>query len=143
MNKNSKIYVAGHRGLVGSAIVRELKRQGYCNLIYKTHSELDLWQQNQVESFFETEKPEYVFLVAAKVGGIIAINTYPAEFIKRVVGFEGEIIWDSSKPDGAPRKLLNVKKINKLGWKAGIKLEKGLIITYQWFKNNQAKAKII
>ena len=323
MNKNSKIYVAGHRGLVGSAIVRELKRQGYSNLIYKTHSELDLCQQNQVESFFETEKPEYVFLAAAKVGGIFANNTYPAEFIysnlaiqnniihsayknrvkrllflgssciypkiasqpmkeeslltgkleptnepyaiakiagikicesynrqygtdfrsvmptnlygigdnyhpenshvipalirrfheakinnaesvtiwgtgkakreflfvddlakacvvlmqikkselqkvtkpmqshinvgagedvtikqlaeliKQVVGFEGQIIWDSSKPDGTPRKLLNVKKINKLGWKAEIKLKKGLIVTYQWFINNQAKAEII
>ena len=72
MNKNSKIYVAGHRGMVGSAIVRELQRQGYTNIITRTHKELDLCRQEQVEAFFEAEKPEYVFLAAAKVGGIVA-----------------------------------------------------------------------
>ena len=92
MNKNSKIYVAGHRGLVGSAIVRELKRQGYSNIIYKTHSELDLCRQNQVESFFETEKPEYVFLAAAKVGGIVANNTYRADFIYKNLQMQNNII---------------------------------------------------
>lgn len=81
MNKNSKIYVAGHRGLVGSAIVRCLKNKGYNNIIYKTHKELDLTNQNEVREFFEKEKPEYVFLAAAKVGGIHANNTYPADFI--------------------------------------------------------------
>ncbi|MCM1198945.1 MAG: NAD-dependent epimerase/dehydratase family protein, partial [Clostridium sp.] len=72
MEKDSKIYVAGHRGMVGSAIVRELVRQGYTNIITRTHKELDLTRQDQVEKFFEAEKPEYVFLAAAKVGGIIA-----------------------------------------------------------------------
>ena len=72
MQKDAKIYVAGHRGMVGSAIVRELQRQGYTNIITRTHKELDLCRQEQVESFFEAEKPEYVFLAAAKVGGIVA-----------------------------------------------------------------------
>ena len=69
MQKNSKIYVAGHRGMVGSAIVRELQKQGYTNIITRTHKELDLTRQEQVEKFFAEEKPEYVFLAAAKVGG--------------------------------------------------------------------------
>ena len=81
MNKNAKIYVAGHTGLVGSALVRELTRQGYSNLILKTHDQLDLTSQPDVENFFEREKPDYVFLAAAKVGGIVANSTYPAEFI--------------------------------------------------------------
>lgn len=81
MEKDSKIYVAGHRGMVGSAIVRELERQGYTNLIMRTHSELDLCNQADVEHFFKTEKPEYVFLAAAKVGGIIANQTAPADFM--------------------------------------------------------------
>ena len=72
MEKNAKIYVAGHRGMVGSAIVRELKRQGYENIITRTHKELDLCRQEDVEKFFAEEKPEYVFLAAAKVGGIVA-----------------------------------------------------------------------
>ena len=81
MEKNSKIYVAGHRGMVGSAIVRELQRQGYTNIITRTHSELDLCRQEQVEQFFAAEKPEYVFLAAAKVGGIIANHTALADFM--------------------------------------------------------------
>ena len=81
MNKESKIYVAGHRGMVGSAIVRELERQGYTNIITRTHKELDLTRQEAVERFFAEEKPEYVFLAAAKVGGIVANNTYPVEFM--------------------------------------------------------------
>ena len=72
MEKDSKIYVAGHRGMVGSAIVRELQKQGYTNIITRTHKELDLTRQEQVEKFFAEKKPEYVFLAAAKVGGIIA-----------------------------------------------------------------------
>ena len=72
MEKNAKIYVAGHRGMVGSAIVRELQRQGYTNIVTRTHKELDLTRQDAVEKFFATEKPEYVFLAAAKVGGIVA-----------------------------------------------------------------------
>lgn len=81
MDKNSKIYVAGHRGMVGSAIVRELKRQGYCNIITRTHSELDLISQQAVSDFFAQEKPEYVFLAAAKVGGIVANESALADFM--------------------------------------------------------------
>ena len=81
MQKDSKIYVAGHRGMVGSAIVRELQRQGYTNIITRTHTELDLTRQAAVEQFFAEEKPEYVFLAAAKVGGIIANQTALADFM--------------------------------------------------------------
>ncbi|KAF3493884.1 hypothetical protein DY000_02055031 [Brassica cretica] len=78
--KTAKIFVAGHRGLVGSAIVRKLRESGFTNLLLRTHSELDLTNQSDVESFFATEKPAYVILAAAKVGGIHANNTYPAYF---------------------------------------------------------------
>lgn len=81
MDKNSIIYVAGHRGMVGSAIVRELVRQGYTNIITRTHSELDLCRQTEVEDFFAGEKPEYVFLAAAKVGGIAANSEALADFM--------------------------------------------------------------
>ena len=81
MNLDAKIYVAGHRGLVGSAIVRNLEEKGYTNIICRTHKELDLTNQEAVRAFFEQERPEYVFLAAAKVGGIHANNTYPADFI--------------------------------------------------------------
>ncbi|MCK5003781.1 MAG: NAD-dependent epimerase/dehydratase family protein, partial [Candidatus Aminicenantes bacterium] len=81
MKKNSKIYVAGHMGLVGTAIVRSLTESGYNNLIFRESRELDLERQSDVESFFGTERPEYVFLAAAKVGGILANKNFPAEFI--------------------------------------------------------------
>jgi len=81
MEKEARIFVAGHKGLVGSAIVRKLKEKGYTNIITKDKSEVDLRRQEEVERFFEKEKPDYVFLAAAKVGGILANNTYPAEFI--------------------------------------------------------------
>lgn len=81
MKKTEKIYIAGHTGLVGSAILRCLKKNGYNNIVVKTHNELDLTNQAAVDVFFEKEKPEYVFLAAARVGGIVANSTYPAEFI--------------------------------------------------------------
>ena len=81
MDVNAKIYVAGHRGMVGSAIVRELERQGYHNLVLRTHAELDLTRQDQVERFFAAERPEYVFLAAAKVGGIMGNATAKADFM--------------------------------------------------------------
>lgn len=97
MEKNSKIYVAGHRGMVGSAIVRRLEENGYTNIIYRTSAELDLRNQAAVEKFFMEEKPEYVFLAAAKVGGIHANNTYPAEFIYDNLMIETNIINSSYK----------------------------------------------
>lgn len=308
MNKDARIYVAGHRGLVGSAIMRKLKKEGYNNLVYRKSSELDLRRQKKVEEFFAEEKPEYVFLAAAKVGGIQANDVYSGEFIydnlmiqnnvihssykngvkkllflgssciypkfadqpmkeeyllsgkleptneayavakiagikmcehynkqygtnyisvmptnlygpndnfdletshvlpalirkfheakvnkkyevviwgtgkprreflhvddladallylmnnyngnqfinvgvgedisiqqlaemiADIVGFEGEIVNDTSKPDGTPRKLLDVSRLDSLGWKATIDLEEGIKGTYHWFKNNQ------
>ena len=308
MEKTSKIYVAGHRGLVGSAIVRILKEKGYTNIVYRTSKELDLRDKFAVDGFFAEEKPEFVFLAAAKVGGIVANNEYPADFIrdnlliqtniidasyrnnvekllflgstciypkmapqplkeeylltglleptnepyaiakiagikmcqsynrqygtkyisvmptnlygpndnfdlhtshvlpalirkfheakvnnisevvvwgtgtpkreflysdeladaclflmnhyegneivnvgvgedisikdlagkiKMVIGFEGEIIFDTTKPDGTPRKLVDVSKINSLGWKASMPLEAGLQKAYQWFLENE------
>ena len=92
MNKNSKIYVAGHKGLVGSAIVRELEIQGYTNIITRSKSELDLMKQTDVYNFFADEKPDYIFLAAAKVGGIQANNTYPAEFIHNNLVIQNNVI---------------------------------------------------
>ncbi|MBI5409320.1 MAG: GDP-L-fucose synthase [Nitrospirae bacterium] len=307
MEKHSKIYIAGHRGLVGSSMMRKLRLEGYSNLVVRTRSELDLTRQIEVGNFFKDEKPEYVFLAAAKVGGIHANNTYPAEFIydniilqsniihsayksgvtkllflgssciypkfapqpmkeehlltgtleptnepyaiakiagikmcqsynrqygtkfisvmptnlygfndnfdletshvlpalirkfhdakisghdsvtlwgtgsprreflhvddladacvflmrnyegseivnigsgeditikelaelvKQIVGFKGEIIWDKTKPDGAPRKLLDISKIKALGWQPKIGLSEGIKTTYEWYVGN-------
>ena len=250
MDKNAKIYVAGHRGMVGSAIVRELVRQGYTNIITRTHSELDLCRQTEVENFFASEKPEYVFLAAAKVGGIAAnsealadfmydnmilemnvINSawkngckkleflgssciYPrlapqpmsesclltgelektneayalakisglkyceflnrqygtnyisvmptnlygpnetvnagtgkeitikalAELIASVVGYNGAIHWDTSKPNGTPRKLLDVSKSTALGWQYKTELREGIRLAYEDFLHNPMRA---
>ncbi|OYT33743.1 MAG: GDP-fucose synthetase, partial [Candidatus Aenigmarchaeota archaeon ex4484_52] len=107
MEKNSKIYIAGHRGLVGSAIKRKLEKDGYNNLILKTHKELDLTKQKEVENFFKKEKPEFVFLAAAKVGGILANDTYSADFIYENLMIEANIIHNSYK--------YNVKKLLFLG----------------------------
>lgn len=92
MNLDSKIYVAGHKGLVGSAIVRNLEQKGYKNFILKTHKELDLINQEAVNNFFKVEEPEYVFLAAAKVGGIYANDTCPAEFIYENLMIESNVI---------------------------------------------------
>ncbi|HEY4512262.1 MAG TPA: GDP-L-fucose synthase [Candidatus Paceibacterota bacterium] len=308
MEKSSRIYVAGHRGLVGSAIIRALQKNGYKSIITRTRRELDLLDQKRVATFFEKEKPEYIFLAAAKVGGIVANESMPADFIfenlevqnnvisnayiagakkllflgssciypkfakqpikekyllsgeleetnrpyaiakiaglvmcesynrqygtnfisvmptnlygpndnfdprtshvipgmirkfddarnkraksvtlwgtgrpkreflhvddlaaaclflmnnynsgniinigsgkdltirelasivQKVIGYKGKIVWDKSKPDGTPRKLLNVSKIQSLGWRCKIKLEKGIADTYKWYKKMQ------
>jgi len=107
MEITSKIYVAGHRGLVGSAIVKNLESKGYTNIIARTHHELDLLNQQAVEEFFEMEKPEYVILAAAKVGGIVANNTYRAEFIYENIQIQNNIIHNAYKND--------VKKLLFLG----------------------------
>jgi GDP-L-fucose synthase len=95
MNKNSKIFVAGHRGLVGSAILRKLRAEGYENLVLRTSSEVDLRNQQAVIDLFETEKPEYVFMSAAKVGGIVANNTYRADFLYENLMIESNVIHQS------------------------------------------------
>lgn len=92
MNKNSKIYIAGHRGMVGSAITRQLEQEGYTNILVRTSKELDLRNQQAVFGFFETEKPDFVFLAAAKVGGIVANNTYRADFIYENLTIQNNII---------------------------------------------------
>jgi GDP-L-fucose synthase len=97
MDLNSKIYIAGHRGLVGSAIVKNLESKGYTNLVYRTHKEVDLTNQNDVKKFFETEKPEYVILAAAKVGGIVANNTYRADFIYENLQIQNNVIHQAYK----------------------------------------------
>ena len=107
MNKNAKIYIAGHLGLVGSALVRNLIAQGYSNLVFRTLEELDLTDQRAVTEFFASEKPEYVFLAAAKVGGILANNTYPAQFIYENLQIQNNIIHQSY--------LSGVKKLLFLG----------------------------
>jgi GDP-L-fucose synthase len=107
MDKNAKIYVAGHRGLVGSALTRRLRVEGYSNLITRTHAELDLTSQIAVAEFFAKEKPDYVFLAAAKVGGIHANNTYPAEFIYDNLAIQTNVIHQSY--------LNNVKRLLFLG----------------------------
>ncbi len=104
MEKNSKIFVTGHRGLVGAALVRALEKAGYHNLVLRTHTELDLLDQHAVRVFFEKEKPEYVFLAAAKVGGIMANKTHPADFIRDNLAIELNTI-DAAHKSGV-KKLL-------------------------------------
>ena len=107
MDKNGRIYVAGHRGMVGSAIVRALEKNGYHNIVTRTHKELDLTRQDAVEAFFEEEKPDYVFLAAAKVGGIVANNEAPADFLYENMILEMNVIHSAFKN--------NVKKLMFLG----------------------------
>jgi GDP-L-fucose synthase len=104
MEKGSKIYVAGHRGLVGAAIVRRLRDEGYGNLVMRTSRELDLREQGAVREFFERERPEYVFLAAAKVGGILANDTWPADFLYQNLMIEANVI-ESARQSGV-KKLL-------------------------------------
>ena len=104
MDKIAKIYVAGHRGLVGSAIVRKLREEGYSNLVTRTSRELDLREQAAVREFFERERPEYVFLAAAKVGGILANDTWPADFLYQNLMIEANVI-ESARLSGV-KKLL-------------------------------------
>ncbi|MEA5112594.1 MAG: GDP-L-fucose synthase [Geobacteraceae bacterium] len=107
MEKNAKIYVAGHRGLVGSAIVRKLQAEGYGNLVLRTSKELDLRNQAATSQFFATEKPDYVFLAAAKVGGIVANSTYPADFIYDNLAIQNNVIHNA--------RLTGVKRLLFLG----------------------------
>jgi GDP-L-fucose synthase len=104
MKKNSKIYVAGHRGLVGSAIVRRLKQEGYANLVTATSKELDLREQAATRDFFAQERPDYVFLAAARVGGILANNSYPADFIYQNLMIEANVI-ESAHQSGVAKLL--------------------------------------
>ncbi|HZF65243.1 MAG TPA: NAD-dependent epimerase/dehydratase family protein, partial [Chitinophagaceae bacterium] len=107
MEKESKIYIAGHRGMVGSALCRRLEKEGYSNFVFRTSAELDLRNQEAVQEFFRSEKPDYVFLAAAKVGGIVANNTYRAEFLYDNLMIQNNIIHQSY--------IYGVKKLMFLG----------------------------
>jgi GDP-L-fucose synthase len=138
MDRESKIYLAGHRGLVGSALKRKLKSEGYTNLIFRTHKELDLSNQQAVNEFFEQERPEYVFLAAAKVGGILANSIYPAEFIYENLMIESNVIHASY--------IYGVKKLLFLGSSciypklAPQPLKEGYILTGPLEETNEAYA---
>ena len=138
MEKNSKIYVAGHRGMVGSAIVRELRRQGYDNLVLRTHAELDLTRQADVEAFFAEEKPEYVFLAAAKVGGIVANQSALADFMYDNMVMEMNVIHAAWKN--------GCKKLEFLGSSciyprmAPQPMKEGCLLTGELEKTNEAYA---
>lgn len=138
MDKDSKIYVAGHKGMVGSAIVRELQKQGYSNIVTRTHAELDLTDQMAVKDFFAAESPEYVFLAAAKVGGIIANQTAPADFMYDNMVLEMNVInaaWKSG-----------CKKLEFLGssciypWMAPQPMKESCLLTSELEKTNEAYA---
>lgn len=107
MKKSSRIFISGHKGLVGSAILRKFQSEGFKNLIFKTHSQLDLTRQEKAEKFFKTEKPEYVIIASARVGGIKANMTYPGEFLYENLMIQNNLIWTSLKT--------GVKKLMFLG----------------------------
>lgn len=138
MKKDSKIFIAGHNGLVGSAILRQLTKEDYSNIICKNRNELDLLDSIAVENFFKKEKPEYVFLAAAKVGGIHANNTYPADFIYENLKIQNNIIHNSY--------LNNVKKLIFLGSsciyprKCPQPIKEGYLLTGELEKTNEAYA---
>lgn len=138
MEKNSKIYLSGHRGLVGSAIYRKLQEKGYTNIITRTHSELDLCNQQAVEEFFAQEKPEYVILAAAKVGGIMANSKYPAEFIYQNLMIGTNIVHASYKH--GVKKLLNLGSSCIYPRLAPQPMKEDCLLTSELEKTNEAYA---
>ncbi len=138
INKNAKIYVAGHRGLVGSAIVRKLQQEGYTNIITRSSKELDLTNQAQTISFFEKEKPEYVYLAAAKVGGIMANQTYPAEFIYKNLMIATNVIDAAYK--SSVKKLLNLGSSCIYPRLAPQPMKEECLLTSELEKTNEAYA---
>ena len=138
MNKEAKIYIAGHRGMVGSAIVRELQRQGYINIITRTHAELDLCRQDDVEAFFTSEKPEYVFLAAAKVGGIVANQSALADFMYDNMILEMNVI-HSAWQNGC-KKLLFLGSSCIYPRLAPQPMTEGCLLTGELEKTNEAYA---
>ncbi len=138
MKKDSKIYLSGHRGLVGSAILRRLQKEGFTNIITRTHSELDLCNQQAVENFFAAEKPEYVILAAAKVGGIMANSTYPAEFIYQNLMIGTNIVHASYKY--GVKKLLNLGSSCIYPRLAPQPMKESCLLTSELEKTNEAYA---
>ena len=113
MNKDAKIYVAGHRGMVGSAIYRKLQKEGYLNLCVATSGDLDLKNAVDVDHFFNAEKPEYVFLAAAKVGGIIANNVYPVDFLYENLMIQNNVI-EASYRYGVKKLMANALAVRRI-----------------------------
>lgn len=138
MEKNEKIYLAGHKGLVGSAIHRILIKEGFTNIVTRTSSELDLCNQSAVEEFFKSEKPDYVILAAAKVGGIIANSTYPAEFIYKNIMIAANVI-DASYRYGV-KKLLNLGSSCIYPRLAPQPMKEDCLLTSELEKTNEAYA---
>lgn len=138
MKKDSKIFLTGHRGLVGSAIHRKLKNEGFTNIITRTHKELDLCNQAQVNEFFEKERPEYVILAAAKVGGIMANSTYPAEFIYQNLMIGTNIVHASYKY--GVKKLLNLGSSCIYPRMAPQPMKEDCLLTSELEKTNEAYA---
>ncbi len=138
MEKEAKIYVAGHKGMVGSAIVRRLQKEGYCNIIAKTHKELDLCRQEDVEKFFNKEKPEYVFLAASKVGGIMANSMALADFMYENMILEMNVIHEAWK--NGCRKLLFLGSSCIYPRMAPQPITEGCLLTGELEKTNEAYA---
>lgn len=138
IEKNAKIYLSGHRGLVGSAIYRRLQKEGFTNIITRTHAELDLTNQAEVNAFFEKEKPEYVILAAAKVGGIMANSQYPAEFIYQNLMIGTNIIHASYK--NGVKKLLNLGSSCIYPRMAPQPMKESCLLTSELEKTNEAYA---
>jgi len=138
LNKNSKIFLTGHRGLVGSAIYRRLQKEGFTNILIRTHKELDLCNQMQVEEFFKKEKPEYVILAAAKVGGIMANSTYPAEFIYQNLMIGTNVVHSSYKY--GVKKLLNLGSSCIYPRLAPQPMKEDYLLTSELEKTNEAYA---
>ena len=138
MEKNAKIYVAGHRGMVGSAIVRELKRQGYANPVTRTHQELDLTRQEAVENFFAEERPEYVFLAAAKVGGIAANAEAPADFLYENMMMEMNVVHAAQRNGCIKLEFLGSSCIYPR--MAPQPMQEGCLLTGELEKTNEAYA---
>ena len=146
-----KVYVAGHRGMVGSAIMRQLKEHGVNYIITRGHDELDLADQAEVRDFFEAEVPDQVYLCAAKVGGIHANNTLPAEFIYQNLMIQANVINEAWRvgvlkllflgssciyPKLAPQPMLESSLLTALGWVAKVNLDEGLTLAYEDFLKN-------
>jgi len=138
MNNTNKIYIAGHKGLVGSAILRLLQKQGYTNLVYKTRNELDLTDQTSVTAFFKQEKPDYVFLAAAKVGGIQANNTYPVDFIVDNIQIQTNII--KSSYENGVKKLLFMGSVCVYPKYADVPVKESSLLTGMLEPTNDAYA---
>jgi GDP-L-fucose synthase len=138
MKKESKIFVAGHRGMVGSAIVRNLESKGFCNIVKRTSKELDLRRQSEVEDFFKEEKPEYVFLAAAKVGGIMANNTYPADFMYDNMIMEMNVIHSAYR--NAVKKLMFLGSSCIYPRQAPQPMKEDCLLTSSLEKTNEAYA---